>query len=455
VDDAALFGHLLGAFLFVSGTVVAGVAFEAGRRRTTPREIALLLGLARIGAALVGVGMLAVLAFGLWLVHLGGWGYGAGWVDAAIALFVVAVALGGYGGQAPKRARQLATRLAAEGQPVNDDLRSLLADRPALVANYASALLMVAILVLMVWKPGAAPEAAGLGLPIVANVVRSPLDVPPPITRHTPRRVHVHLVAKEVSAELAPGVRFPFWTYALAGQAAAVPGPMIRALAGDTIVLQLTNDSADHEPHGVDFHAAIGPGGGTDMVEVAPGETKTFTFTVHRPGAFVYHCGAEGKPWEHVSHGMFGLIEVDPPGGLPPGYRELYVGQSEWYVDPSTHDLDEVRAEAATPDYVTFNGSARPLAVHTRPGRKVRIFFVNGGPNLSSSFHVIGEIFDRVYPDGRGDALRNEETAAVPPGSAAVFELTAGSPGMYPFVDHALWHAALGAEGLLTVTDQG
>jgi uncharacterized membrane protein len=155
MEDAALFCHLLGAFLFVSGTVVAGVAFEAGRRRGTPGEIALLLGLARVGAALVGVGMLAVLVFGLWLVQLGHWGYGSGWIDAAIGLFVAAAALGAYGGRAPKRARQLAARLAAAGQPVTDELRGLLADRPALLANYASALLMIAILVLMVWKPGA------------------------------------------------------------------------------------------------------------------------------------------------------------------------------------------------------------------------------------------------------------------------------------------------------------
>jgi uncharacterized membrane protein len=155
VEDVALFGHLLGAFLFVSGTVVAGVAFEAGRRRETPAEIALLLGLARAGAALVGVGMLAVLAFGLWLVHLGDWGYDAGWVDAAIILFVLAAALGGVGGQTPKRGRELATRLAGEGRPVTEELRSLLSDRRALLLNYGSALLVLAVLVLMVWKPGA------------------------------------------------------------------------------------------------------------------------------------------------------------------------------------------------------------------------------------------------------------------------------------------------------------
>jgi uncharacterized membrane protein len=155
VEDVALFGHLLGAFLFVSGTVVAGVAFEAGRRRDDPAEIALLLGLARFGAALVGVGMLAVVAFGLWLVHLGGWGYDAGWVDAALILFVLAAVLGGFGGQTPKRARQLATRLAGESRPVTDELRGLLSDRRALLMNYGSALLVLVVLVLMVWKPGA------------------------------------------------------------------------------------------------------------------------------------------------------------------------------------------------------------------------------------------------------------------------------------------------------------
>jgi len=155
VEDFALFFHLLGAFLFVAGTAVAGVAFESARRRESPGEIALLLGLARIGALLVVSGMVLVLAFGLWLVHLGDWGYGAGWVDAAIALLVVAALLGAAGGQVPKRARLLASRLAGDGQPVSDELRALLHDRRALAVNYGSALLVLAIVVLMVWKPGA------------------------------------------------------------------------------------------------------------------------------------------------------------------------------------------------------------------------------------------------------------------------------------------------------------
>ena len=155
MENAVLFLHLLGAFLLVSGAVVAGAAFESARRREVPAEIAVLLGLARIGALLLATGAVLAVAFGLWLVNLGGWGYGAGWVDAAISLLVAAMVVGAAGGQAPKRARVLASRLAGAGQPVSVELRALLDDRRALAANYGSALLVIAIVVLMVWKPGA------------------------------------------------------------------------------------------------------------------------------------------------------------------------------------------------------------------------------------------------------------------------------------------------------------
>jgi uncharacterized membrane protein len=153
MNDVALFFHLLGALLFVSGIVLAGAAFEAARRRERPAEIALLLGLTRIGVVLVGVGTLLLLGFGLWLVHLGHFGYGAGWVDAAIALFVVALALGAAGGRRPKEARRLAVKLAAQSSPASAELRALLNDRLSLAANYASAALVLGILVLMVFKP--------------------------------------------------------------------------------------------------------------------------------------------------------------------------------------------------------------------------------------------------------------------------------------------------------------
>lgn len=149
----ALFFHLLGALLFIAGIILAGVAFEAARRRQRPAEIALLLGLTRVGVALVGIGALLVLGFGLWLVHLGGFGYGAGWIDAAIGLYLAALALGAIGGRRPKQARLLATQLAAADKPISVELRALLNDPLSLAANYASAAAILAILVLMVFKP--------------------------------------------------------------------------------------------------------------------------------------------------------------------------------------------------------------------------------------------------------------------------------------------------------------
>ena len=155
MEDVALFFHLLGAFSFIAGTIVAGVAFETARRRKTPAEIALLLGLSRIGVLLIVLGTLLVLGFGLWLVHLGDWGYSAGWIDAALGLLLTVVVLGAIAGQRPKRARKLATRLASEGKPTSPELRALLDDRPTLTINYLSALLLLAIIALMVFKPGA------------------------------------------------------------------------------------------------------------------------------------------------------------------------------------------------------------------------------------------------------------------------------------------------------------
>lgn len=155
MEDVALFFHLLGAFSLISGTIVAGVAFEGARRRRTPAEIALLLGLSRIGVVLVALGTLLVVGFGLWLVHLGGWGYGAGWIDAALALLAVTIVLGAVGGRRPKLARKLASQLAAEGAPVSERLRALLDDRAGLAINYLAALLLLAIVALMVFKPGA------------------------------------------------------------------------------------------------------------------------------------------------------------------------------------------------------------------------------------------------------------------------------------------------------------
>jgi len=152
MENVALLVHLLGAFLFIAGSVLAAVAFEVGRRRAQPSEIALVLSLAPIAVIFVAIGGLLAGVFGLWLVHLGHFGYSSGWVQAAIALFVVVLALGGLGGRTPKRARELATKLGTEGAPVSDELRALLDDVPSRVANYGALALVIAIIVLMVFK---------------------------------------------------------------------------------------------------------------------------------------------------------------------------------------------------------------------------------------------------------------------------------------------------------------
>lgn len=153
VYDTILFLHILGVLLLVSGVVVAGVGFEAARRRRAPGEVALLLGLTRAGVALVGAGTVVGGVCGLWLVHLGHWGYGTGWVSAGTALFVAVLVLGGLGGQGPKRARIHAARLAAEGAAADAELRALLDDRRAQALNYASLLLLLVIVALMCFKP--------------------------------------------------------------------------------------------------------------------------------------------------------------------------------------------------------------------------------------------------------------------------------------------------------------
>ena len=205
------------------------------------------------------------------------------------------------------------------------------------------------------------------------------------------------------------------------------------------------------------------------MKGVEPGECKTFTFKAMRQGAYIYHCAAEGMPWEHVSYGMYGLVQVDPPGGLQPGYKEFYVGQSDWYLMPNgfqrpflaTTDLvlDEEAALAEHPNLFTFNGHQTALidpllfgeAIKVKQGDKVRFFVVTGGPNIGSNWHIIGTIFDQIYTGSRKTSVQNEETLYVPPGSAAVFELSAPVPGKYLLVDHALWRAPKGAAGYMTV----
>jgi nitrite reductase (NO-forming) len=284
--------------------------------------------------------------------------------------------------------------------------------------------------------------------------------------------VTVDLDAVEVLADLGTG-RSWVWTFAVRGTKPTVPGPMIRVREGKSVTINLCNKLPDNlEPHNIDFHASMGPGGGAAVTNVAPGECKSLTFKAMRQGAYIYHCAGEGLPWEHVSYGMYGLIQVDPPGGLMPGFKEFYVGQNEWYLMPNSNRatprpfllptdlvLDEDRADAEHPNLFTFNGHKAALtdptlfgeAIKVKQGDRVRFFFVDGGPNLGSNWHIIGTIFDQIYPGSRLTPTLNEETLYVPPGSAAVFELTAPVPGQFLLVDHALWRVPKGAAGLMHV----
>ena len=219
----------------------------------------------------------------------------------------------------------------------------------------------------------------------------------------------------------------------------------------------LTNPASSTTPHNIDLHAVNGPGGGAAVTNVAPGETKTFTFRALNPGAYVYHC-AFAPPYYHISQGMYGGIIVEPKGGLPKVDREFYVMQGEWYTtgkigNKGNQEFSAAKADAEQPEYYTLNGRVDALTklypLHANVGETVRLFFGNGGPNIGSNFHIIGEIFDKVYTGALDTLVRNEETWYVPPGSVSTFEFKLDEPGQYLLVDHALWRVAKGAVGYM------
>ncbi len=288
----------------------------------------------------------------------------------------------------------------------------------------------------------------------VPNVARDPAIVPPPITRTEPTTVEINTTFKEVTAEIADGATYTFWTFD-----GTVPGPLYRVMEGDTVKLTVTNAASSKNPHNVDLHAVNGPGGGAAVTNVAPGESKTFTFKALNPGAYVYHC-AFAPPYAHIAQGMYGGIVVEPRGGLPKVDREFYVIQGEWYTtgtfgDKGHQAFSGAKALAENPEYFTFNGHTAALTnlfpLHAKLGETVRLFFGVGGPNIGSNFHIIGEIFDRVYTGAPNTFTANEETWYVPPGSVSTFEFKANEPGQYLLVDHALWRVAKGAAGVLMV----
>jgi copper-containing nitrite reductase len=282
--------------------------------------------------------------------------------------------------------------------------------------------------------------------------------VPPPIRRQTPAEIAVELDSKIQDIALKPGVLYRAWTFN-----GTVPGPFIRARVGDTLTVAVTNSDTSGMPHNVDFHAVLGPGGGALVTTVTPGQRKVARFKLLFPGLFVYHCAAPPVA-DHIANGMYGLILVEPESGLPPADREFYVVQSEFYTASATppEGSDHVEYSHAAglredPEFVVFNGGLGSLmgdrALQAEAGQTVRIFFGNAGPNKISSFHVIGEILERVYREGDllSPPARDIQTTLVPAGGATMVEFRTMVPGTYTLVDHAIFRMEKGAVGLLNV----
>ncbi len=296
-------------------------------------------------------------------------------------------------------------------------------------------------------RPAPAKEAV--------RVAKDPTEVPEPITGDGPQLHQVYMRAVELDGHVMDGMSFNYWTFD-----GTVPGQMIRVREGDTVEIYLENDESSVQPHSVDLHAVTGPGGGAEATQVMPGETKAFRFTALNPGLYVYHCATPYIP-AHIANGMYGLILVEPKEGLKPVDHEFYVMQGELYTDLRPRQrghasFDDQALWDENPNFVVFNGEWQALtgehAMKAKVGETVRIFIGNGGPNLISSFHVIGEIFDVVHQEGASEASTNVQTTMIPAGGAAWVEFTLEAPGNYTLVDHSINRAlGKGAVGVIQV----
>ena len=282
-----------------------------------------------------------------------------------------------------------------------------------------------------------------VGEPMEA-ILTDPPFVPPPINRKEPKKIIVKLEVREVVKPIADGVNYTFWTFG-----GTVPGKFIRVRQGDTVELHLRNHPDSKMPHNIDLHAVTGPGGGAASTFTAPGHESQFTFKALNQGLYIYHC-ATAPVGMHVANGMYGLIFVEPPEGLPPVDKEYYVVQGDFYTvgkyrEKGLQPFDMQKAIEENATYVVFNGTEGALlgdkALKVKVGEKVRLFVGNGGPNLVSSFHVIGEVFDRVYSEGGSRFQENVQTTIVPAGGSTIVDFKMEVPGTYVLVDHSIFRA--------------
>jgi nitrite reductase (NO-forming) len=306
--------------------------------------------------------------------------------------------------------------------------------------------------------PKPATPAANKNEPIVGEevaVLTAPPLVPPPITRKHATKVKAHLEIKEFTAPIADGVDYTFWTFG-----GTVPGSFIRVREGDLVEFTLSNHPDNKMPHNIDLHAVTGQGGGAAASFVAPGHSATFSFKCLNRGLYIYHC-ATAPVGMHIANGMYGLILVEPKEGLPKVDKEFYICQGDFYTDGAHgqagyQPFSMEKALKEQPDYVLFNGRVGAMtgdkAITANVGETVRLYVGNGGPNLVSSFHVIGEIFDVVMAEGGDEKAHNVQTTLIPAGGSAVVEFKLEVPATYILVDHSIFRTFnKGALGMLKV----
>lgn len=301
----------------------------------------------------------------------------------------------------------------------------------------------------------AAAETPSSELPVIDAIVTHAPEVPPPTDRDHPAKVRVKMETVEKTMKMDDGVEYHYWTFD-----GDVPGRMIRVREGDTVEVEFSNNPSSTVPHNVDFHAATGQGGGAAATFTAPGRTSTFSFKALQPGLYIYHC-AVAPVGMHIANGMYGLILVEPKEGLPKVDKEFYIVQGDFYTKgkkgaQGLQPFDMDKAVAEQPEYVVFNGHVGSIAgdnaLKAKAGETVRMYVGNGGPNLVSSFHVIGEIFDKVYVEGGKLINENVQSTIVPAGGSAIVEFKVDIPGSYTLVDHSIFRAFnKGALGQLKV----
>ncbi|AOW09432.1 copper-containing nitrite reductase [Flavobacterium gilvum] len=290
-----------------------------------------------------------------------------------------------------------------------------------------------------------------------AELTPPPL-VPKPVGDRPAMKLVVNMEIKEEEGEMVDGTKYIYWTFG-----GSVPGSFIRTRVGDEVEFHLKNHPDNKLPHNIDLHAVTGQGGGAASSIVAPGHEKVFNFKVLNPGLYVYHC-ATAPVGMHIANGMYGLILVEPEGGLPPVDKEFYVMQGDFYTkgaygEQGVQPFDMNKALKEEPDYVVFNGKVGAIAgdnaLTAKVGETIRIYMGNGGPNLVSSFHVIGEIFDKVHIEGGDMVNKNVQTTMIPAGGSAIVEFKVDVPGTFILVDHSIFRAFnKGALGMLKVTGE-